>query len=80
MAQDGAYRGPQRQVFVAGVVYRGPQRQVFVAGVVWRNPGTPFRPGFAPRRGAAKLSIGPQIAFMRLPWTSSSLGTRSKRR
>ena len=26
-------RGPQRQVFVAGVGGRGPQRQVFVAGV-----------------------------------------------
>jgi predicted nucleic acid-binding protein len=32
-----SYRGPQRQVFVDGVVYRGPQRQVFVDGVVYRD-------------------------------------------
>jgi oligopeptidase B len=31
-------RGPQRQVFVDGVVNRGPQRQVFVDGVVNRGP------------------------------------------
>jgi perosamine synthetase len=30
-------RGPQRQVFVAGVEGRGPQRQVFVAGMEGRN-------------------------------------------
>jgi hypothetical protein len=30
-------RGPQRQVFVAGVEGRGPQRQVFVAGVEGRG-------------------------------------------
>ena len=46
-------RGPQRQVFVAGVEIRGPQRQVIVAAVEIRGPqrqvfvaGVEIRPYF----------------------------------
>ena len=54
-------RGPQRQVFVAGVEGRGPQRQVFVAGVEGhplsdRRASVSSLPGAAGEGGAPRGS------------------------
>jgi protein ImuB len=58
--QAAAIRGPQRQVFVAGVTCRGPQRQVLVDGV-----GT---------RGIAVIPAGAEaVALEKLPITALEL-------